>query len=117
MAGLGKAVQQHDGIAPAGDEIMQIDAVDLGEFALRALRQGRTGSEQCDRESHRYGEDYGTTNFQRALHARFPHSSLKQISVIARYRPRYLESFGQTGRTSLRRRSTSPSPPADHSPR
>ena len=49
VAGFGIAVQQHDRIALAGDEIMQPDAVDLGEFALRGLRQGRVGTEQCER--------------------------------------------------------------------
>ena len=49
MAGFGKAVQQHDGIALAGDEIMQPDAIDLGEFALRGLRQSGVGTEQCER--------------------------------------------------------------------
>ena len=34
VAGFGEAMQQHDRIAFAGDEVMQPDAVDLGEFAL-----------------------------------------------------------------------------------
>jgi hypothetical protein len=38
MAGLGKAVQQHDRVALARDEIMQLDAVDVCEIALRRLR-------------------------------------------------------------------------------
>ncbi len=41
VAGFGIAVQQHHGVALAGNEIMQLDAVDLGELALRCLRQRR----------------------------------------------------------------------------
>ena len=35
MAGFGKAMQQHDGITLAGNQIVQLDAVGFGEFALR----------------------------------------------------------------------------------
>jgi hypothetical protein len=38
MAGLGKAVQQHDRIALARHEIMQPDTIDVDEIALRRLR-------------------------------------------------------------------------------
>jgi len=32
-------MQQHERIALAGDEIVQLDAVDVGELALRRLRK------------------------------------------------------------------------------
>src|SRR5271154_2237002 len=34
MAGFGKAMQQHDGVALAGDEVMQPDSVDVGELVF-----------------------------------------------------------------------------------
>jgi hypothetical protein len=37
VAGFGIAMQQHQRVALAGDQIMQFDAVDLGELALRRL--------------------------------------------------------------------------------
>ena len=55
MAGFGKAMQQHDGIALAGDQIVQLDAVDVGKFALRRrfalrrLRERTARRDQCDR--------------------------------------------------------------------
>ena len=50
VAGFGIAVQQHDGIALAGDEVVQPDAVDLGEFALRRLRErGVESSDATDK--------------------------------------------------------------------
>jgi len=36
-------------VALAGDQIMQLDAIDLSELALRCLRQRRADIEQCDR--------------------------------------------------------------------
>src|ERR1700747_748820 len=37
MAGLGKAMQQHDGVAPARGKIMQPDPVNVGEIAFHLV--------------------------------------------------------------------------------
>jgi hypothetical protein len=71
MAGLGKAVQQHDGIALAGDEIVELDAVDVGKSALRRLRQRRPEIEGRDRQRRQRGSKKSTKGSQAARHCDF----------------------------------------------
>ena len=72
MAGFGVAVQQHDGVALAGDQIMQLDAIDLGEFALRRLRERFARIEQCNGQRHQRDGGGGTKSSDRELHPVFP---------------------------------------------
>jgi len=67
MAGLGISVQQHDGIALAGNEIVQPDTVDLGEFALRRLRERCERVEQGDRQGRQRDQANGTKHFDHGL--------------------------------------------------
>ena len=46
-------MQQHDRIAFAGDEIVQPDAVDFGEFALRDLGESLALTGQGNRQQKR----------------------------------------------------------------
>jgi hypothetical protein len=72
MAGLGIAVQQHDGIALAGNEIVQPDAVELCEFALRRLRKRCERVEQGDRQGRQRDQANGTKYFDHGLPPVFP---------------------------------------------
>src|SRR5258705_12967108 len=106
MAGLGIAVQQHDGIALAGDEIVQPDTIDLGEFALRRLRKYGDGIEQGDGKRHQRDRADGTKDSDHGLH---PVSfELKNVVNNSAGSDRYAASFGSTDRIALHRHNTSP---------
>src|SRR5882762_6100865 len=100
MAGFGIAVQQHDGLAVAGDEIVQPDAVDLGEFALRRLRKCLARIEQGHGERRQRDRADGTKYSDRGLHPVFPFK-LKTAFNNSAGSDRYAASFGSTDRTAL----------------
>ncbi len=72
MAGFGIAVQQHDGVALAGGEIVQPDSIDLGEFMLRRLRKGFARIEQGHRQGRQRHRADGTNYSDRGWHPVFP---------------------------------------------